>query len=546
MIEAVSETRTDVLVLGGGIAAHRAALAAREAGASTTMVWRGHGASPYVIGFNAPLSQMASGDTPQIYFDDMTKGGCGLNDRRLVSLLAHNASSAYSDLRAMGVSFASDGDRTLQRHLSGNSHARSVYVPQGTGRALLQALSRRTRELGVVLRGGMTVIGLACENGSVFGALLWRPHTEELIFVHAATVVIAMGGIGRLYAGSTYPIDVAGDGAALAYEAGATLIDMEFVQFEPVVTIWPQECAGMEMPTAMLGDGAQLRNVTGERFMQRYNPPHGERLIEKASMALCIQREIDEGRGLPEGGVWFDATMLDQEKLESYVSHCARLRAAGVDPAVQPVIVAPAAHSTMGGILIDECGWTGVPGLYAAGEAAASVHGASRIAGNGCSDTLVLGAIAGHHAALAVPSRRHMAQPLNREALLAPLMRWNSDAARNTTELKLAIQNTLACHAGIWRDATGLRTGLAKIHLVEKCLGDMRASTIAGALDLMQIERMARSARMILTAALTRTESRGAHQRTDYPQTDADWLRHLSFQQARDNGAATPFDTPIH
>lgn len=540
----VTEMRTDVLVLGGGMAAYRAAIAARNEGVEVVLAYRGRGASPYVIGFNAPLGHCDDRDSPDVYFDDMVRGGYGLNDRRLVRRLAHGAADAYRELQALGVPFAmqAERERALQRHLSGNSYARSVYVPDGTGRAVIDTLIRHARTLGVVERGGEKVIGLLHGEAGVQGALLWKPHTEQLTLVRARTVVVAMGGLGQLYADSTYPVDVAGDACAMACEAGATLIDMEFMQFEPVVTIWPSQCRGMEMPTAMLGDGAQLRNAAGERFMLRYNPPHAERQIEKARMALYIQQEIDEGRGLPEGGVWFDATSLDADTRESYVSHCSRLRAAGVDPANQAVIVAPAAHSAMGGIFIDDCGWTGVTGLYAAGEACGGVHGASRIAGNGCSDTLVFGAVAGGHAA-------HAARALDRaseapiDISLRALSHWWGEEQDDPVPLKQRIQQAVAGHAGIWRCATGLNQGLATLEQINVELQRMRARTLAGAVALLETERMTRCAIMVLAAALQRTESRGAHQRTDFPQSDTRWLTHLSFDR---DGQFAPREIPIH
>lgn len=545
----IREVRTDVLVLGGGMAAYRAAIAARETGVGVTLAYRGRGASPYVIGFNAPLGHADGQDNPDAYIDDMVRGGYGLNDRRLVRRLAHDASAAYHELRALGVPFAMQegGGKAMQRHLSGNSHARSVYVPEGTGRAVIDALRRRARALGVLERGGEKIVGLLHGEAGVRGALLWKPHSDELTLVRAAAVVMAMGGLGQLYADSTYPVDVAGDACAMAFEAGATLIDMEFMQFEPVVTVWPPQCRGMEMPTAMLGDGAQLRNASGERFMLRYNPPHAERHIEKARMALCIQREIDEGRGLPEGGVWFDATPLEPHQRESYVSHCARLRAAGVDPANQPVLVAPAAHSAMGGVSIDDNGWTGVPGLYAAGEAAGGVHGASRIAGNGCSDTLVFGAVAGRHAADAAMARnaaRELApgdEPAG--AALDPLRRWHGPTASDPAPLKKRIREVLAEHAGIWRSAEGLRRGQAGLREIGARLEELRAADLPGALALLETERMARCAAMVLAAALARAESRGAHQRTDFPDGDSRWLTHLSFHR---DGGNLPRETPIH
>ena len=538
----VEHVTTDVLVLGGGMAGFRAALAARRSGVDVTMAYRARGASPYVIGLNVPLGSVDERDSPQVYYDDMLRGGYGLNDKRLVRVLAEKSIETYDELAQLGVPFAAaphkhEGGRgkTLQRLLSGNTYARSVYVPDGTGGAIMQALAASARQMNINIVAGPRIVDFLRDGDEVVGALLWKPHTQDLIAVHARAVVVAMGGIGRLYADSTYPVDVGADAFGMALGVGASLIDMEFVQFEPVVTVWPVECKGMEMPTAMLGDGAHLLNNRGERFMLAYNPPLGERGIEKAKMSLCIQREIDEGRGFAQGGVAFDATVLAPSQLESYVSHCRRLRGAGVDPATTAPIVAPAAHSIMGGIAVDQQCWSGVPGLYVGGEAAGGVHGASRMAGNGCSDPLVFGAVAGHSAA----------------AGLAPARArdWDTIAARSVDKLrnpgggethvceafqniKVGVRQILSTSAGIWRDAKRLAQGLAMVQEATDSLRAMRPLDIEAAVELGEARRMADVGTTIIRAALSRTESRGAHQRTDFPQRDdATWLRHVTFSQ---------------
>ena len=311
---------------------------------------------------------------------------------------------------------------------------------------------------------------------------------------------------------------------------------MEFVQFEPVVTVWPEECKGMEMPTAMLGDGAHLLNNRGERFMLGYNPPTGERGIEKAKMSLCIQREIDEGRGFPEGGVAFDATILTPAQLESYVSHCRRLRAAGIDPARTAPIVAPAAHSIMGGVAVDEQCWSGVPGLFVGGEAAGGVHGASRIAGNGCSDPLVFGALAGHSAAARLLPGRTRDWDAITAGSADKLLRSDGDSdahpAEDFREMKVEVRQVLSSSAGIWRDGRRLAQGLAMIEKISDSLRALQPRDIEAAVELGETRRMADVGSTIIRAALCRTESRGAHQRTDFPQhDDAVWLRHVTFSQ---------------
>lgn len=539
---------TDILVLGGGLAGYRAATAARDLGADVTLVYRGHGASPYVIGFNAPLGHADPSDSPQVFFDDMVRGGYGLNDRRLVRLLAEDSLRAFDELLALGVPFAQSvnaatGERTVaQRHLSGNTYARSVYIAEGTGRSLMQALTTRARETGVQVLGANKVVDLLRDGSRVVGALLWKPFTQSFTAVRARAVVMAMGGIGQLYAGSTYPADVCADAFGLALDAGASLIDMEFVQFEPVVTVWPEACRGMEMPTAMLGDGAHLRNALGERFMLERNPPLGERGIEKAKMALHIQREIDEGRGLPQGGVLFDTTVLRSEQLESYVSHCSRLRRAGVDPTQTAPIVAPAAHSIMGGICIDERGWSGVPGLYAGGEAAGGVHGASRLAGNGCADTLVFGALAGRSAVAGVLEPQSIDWiEAEGEAVAKLKMRVGAESV-DATAAKQAVQTTLARCAGIWRSASVLEEGIAAVVEIREQLRTAKGPHVTGIVELGEARRMADTAHTILASALTRTESRGAHQRTDFPELDdSQWLKHTSYRRHADGELVQQF-----
>jgi succinate dehydrogenase/fumarate reductase flavoprotein subunit len=534
---------TDVLVLGGGMSGYRAAIAAREAGAAVTMAFRAKGASPYVIGFNAPLGHVDARDDAQVYFDDTVRGGYELNERRLVHALAEQAGQAYLDLVRLGVPFALSGElaadgqpKALQRHLSGNTYPRSVYIPAGTGGAILDAMSAHARNIGIQAIAGHKVVDLLRDGDEVVGALLWKPHSETLVAVHARAVVMATGGIGRLYADSTYPADVGADSFALAFDAGASLIDMEFVQFEPVVTVWPEACRGMEMPTAMLGDGAQLRNVLGERFMMRYNPPHAERGIEKAKMALYIQKEIDEGRAFPAGGVLFDTTLLPPEKLESYISHCKRLRNAGVDPAQQAPIVAPAAHSIMGGVAIDEHGWSGVPGLYVGGEAAGGVHGASRLAGNGCSDTLVFGAVAGRGAAAGMLPRKTRNWTGIETRAMSALSKARGTGPDIALEVKEAIRRSLSSAAGIWRSGASLEKGRQALHQIAERIENATAVNTAVIVDLIEARRMALAARMILDASLSRTESRGAHQRTDFPERDdANWLCHTSFQRGPDS-----------
>lgn len=542
-----SRLETEVLVLGGGLAGYRAAVAAAESGASVTMAFFARGASPYIIGCNSPIGHADARDKPQIFFDDMVRGGYGLNDRRLVQIMSTESITAQRELSALGVPFPTEQDRITQRHLSGNTYPRSLFIPEGTGRIILEHLAARAEKLGIRVLTGLKVVDLLNDTGDVVGALLWDRRSQEFSAISSRAVVLAMGGIGRIYSDSTYPADIGSDAYGLALKHGACLIDMEFVQFEPVVTVWPEGCRGMEMPTAMLGDGAHLLNANGERFMFRYNPEHGEKQIEKARMALCVQTEIDQGRGLPDDTVIFDTTVLPPERLESYKTHVRRLRSSGTDPLTTPPHVRPASHSQMGGVLIDEQGWTGVPGLYAGGESAGGVHGASRLAGNGCADTLVFGALAGRGAAAGMfaPGARDW------QAILAASMRAIKDHTdqkghARVNDIKEEVRHIMLRSAGLWRHRDTLSAGEdALCGLTRTASEDTATGGIDQAIEACELDHMLSTAQMIVKAALLRTESRGAHQRRDYPQqNDADWLKHTGFRTDRSGGFVHQ-DVPI-
>lgn len=529
----IARLETDVLVLGGGLAGYRAAVAAREQGASVTMAYFARGASPYIIGCNSPIGHADARDKPEIFFDDMVRGGYGLNDRRLVQVMSTGAVDAQRELSALGVPFPAEDNRITQRHLSGNTYPRSLFIPEGTGKIVLEVLSAHAGKIGVRILTGLKVVDFLNDGGEITGALLWDRRERQFTAVAARAVVLAMGGIGRIYSDSTYPADVGSDSYGLALKHGARLIDMEFVQFEPVVTVWPEACRGMEMPTAMLGDGAHLKNAAGERFMFRYNPEHGEKQIEKAKMALCVQTEIDEGRGLPDDTVIFDTTVLPPERLESYKTHVRRLRNAGVDPLTTPPHVRPASHSQMGGVLIDDTGWTGVPGLYAGGESAGGVHGASRLAGNGCADTLVFGALAGRGAAKGMSAAKSRDWDAIVKNSLQAIRAYDGRKGRaQASELKDNVRDIMLRSAGLWRREEGLTQGRDQLReLVRVAATDLATSGIEQAIEASELDHMLATAQMIVEASLLRTESRGAHQRRDFPkQDDARWLKHIGFR----------------
>lgn len=516
----------DVLVLGAGVAAHQASIAAARTGATVRMVGHAKGASPYILGFNVPLAT-AMGDSAEAFIEDTFRGGYGLGQRDLIEALASEAPDTFRELAAMGVPFEMCNGMPALRHLSGSRYPRSVFVKSGTGTAIHRALVGASNSLGIERHLGQKVVKLVQRQGRVIGAIT-RGNDGALEMFSARCTVLALGGIGGLYDDSTYPSDVLGDAFALALDAGAKLRDMEFVQFEPTVVVRPESVRHMEMPTAMLGDGAIMLNAQGERFMCGYNPVGCERQIEKAKMALCIQTEIDEGRG----PVVFDATSLSEDVLKGYETHYRRLVNAGIDLAKQVVEIHPAAHSLMGGVQIDAHCRSAVPGLFVCGEAAGGVHGASRVAGNGASDALVLSRIAGRFATTegAPVSEQQFCQAA--QALLSSESAVKADPERGVALLK-QIRRTMADKVGIRRSAAGLQAALASLEGVREELD--RAWDGAFSHPFTEARNALLVAESITRSALTRQESRGAHFRTDFPESSDAW-QHSNEVGLKDNG----------
>jgi succinate dehydrogenase/fumarate reductase flavoprotein subunit len=533
---ALSVIDADVLVLGGGLAGFRAAHAARRQGAKVVIAYQARGASQHIIGFNVPNAGPAQSDSPEAYARDVIAGGYGLNDRRLVDALAKHAGAALQELIDIGVPLARDGDTILRRHLSGNRFPRSVFHPEGIGRLAWQTLVQASEGVGVQCLSGWKAVRLLQHGNTVLGAVLSRRDASEMVAVHAPAVLLATGGIGALYADSTYPEDITADSYAFALQSGATLIDMEFVQFEPTVVTEPAGCRGMEMPTAMFADGAALRNAKGERFMFRHNPEHGEMQIEKAKIAFAVQEEIDAGRGL-DGAVFFDTRALTRARLESYVSHFSRLRSAGVDPGSGPILVKPAAHSQMGGVRIDAECRTDVPGLLAAGEASGGVHGASRIAGNGASDAIIFGGIAGRTAAGAegLPPNVQWSQ-IHGEALSALRSLRACEQGMSPSEVKDAVRRSMLTGAGIRRSADGMAATLTELGAIrERARAGLRMERPGDHIRAHEAMHFVLCGEAVARSAQARRESRGAHWRLDFPAPDdSQWLHHITASEAPD------------
>src|SRR6476659_352166 len=433
----------DVLVVGAGGAGLRAAIEAKASGADVGRVCKSLLGKAHTVmaegGVAAALAHVAPNDTWQIHFRDTMVGGKMLNNPRMAELHATEAPDRVRELEMWGAVFDRTKDgRILQRPFGGHSHPRLAHVGDRTGLEMIRTLQDRAVSMGITVYMECTISRLITSHAGVSGAVgYWRTTGQPIVFP-ARAVVIATGGSGKAYQVTSNSWEDSGDGQALSYEAGAELIDMEFVQFHPTGMVWPPGVRGLLVTEAVRGEGGILRNKDGKRFMWDYLPEDRRHeyaatdeeartwvealrnsrqtdarrppeLSTRDNVARAIYTEVREGRGSPHGGVFLDISYLPPEtvrrKLPSMYEQFKEL--ADVDITKGPMEVGPTTHYVMGGIRVDaESGATAVPGLFAAGEVAGGMHGANRLGGNSLSDLLVFGARAGRAAAADAAAHR--------------------------------------------------------------------------------------------------------------------------------------------
>ncbi len=540
MSAAAYETvETDVLVLGAGGAGLRGAIAAADAGARVHVVCKSLLGKAHTVmaegGVAAALHNVAYQDTWEVHFADTMKGGKLINDWRMAEIHAKESPERVLELERWGAVF----DRTWQgrihqRPFGAHTYPRLAHIGDRTGLELLRTLQDRAVHTdGVDVHMEVTVFKLLKSDGRIAGALAYRRLDGSLVLYRCAALLLASGGAGKMYRVTSNSWESTGDGTALAYDLGAQLRDMEMVQFHPTGMVWPAGVRGILVPEGVRGEGGVLRNKDGQRFMERYDQERME-LSSRDIVARAINSEVNAGRGTTHGGVYLDITHRKPDYIKSKLPSMYEqfLKLAKVDITKQPMEVAPTIHYAMGGVRVDaETGASSVPGLYAAGEVAAGLHGANRLGGNSLSDLLVFGKRAGDGAAAAAHSRSTAGQAkLNQReideaigALLAPLDR---PAGENPYQLQVEIQETMSKYAPIVRDASGLDAGLKAIlelgARAAKC-GTGGSSSLAfnpGWHTANDLHSMLVNAEALLRSALERKESRGAHARSDFPITD--------------------------
>jgi succinate dehydrogenase / fumarate reductase flavoprotein subunit len=571
----------DVLVIGAGGAGLRAAIAASAAGVSVGVVCKSLLGKAHTVmaegGIAAALANVDNRDNWKVHFADTMRGGQYLNNWRMAEIHAKEAPARVNELEAWGALFDRTPDgRILQRNFGGHKYPRLAHVGDRTGLEMIRTLQDHGIHQGLDVHMECTVVTLLKDGDRVVGAFAYDRERGRFKIFHAKAVVLATGGIGRAYKITSNSWEYTGDGMALAYHAGAELIDMEFVQFHPTGMVWPPSVRGILVTEGVRGEGGVLLNKNGRRFMfddipELYrqqtadNPEEGWRytqgdqnarrppeLLTRDHVARCIVREIKEGRGSPHGGVFLDIAWIKEKiphaaerikkKLPSMYHQFMAL--AGIDITKEPMEVGPTTHYMMGGIRVDaDSQMSNVPGLFAAGECAAGLHGANRLGGNSLSDLLVFGKRAGEFAAQF--AKEHGAGQLDEKQIeraaawaLAPFER-NQDG-ENPYKIQDELQDLMQDLVGIVRVQKEMERALEGIHRLK---ARAEKAGVRGnreynpgwhtALDLFNLLTVAEA---VTLAAIERKESRGAHFREDFQGQDKNWGQTILVLRKDANG----------
>ncbi len=529
---------TDVLIIGAGGAGLRAAIEARNLGAKVLVVSKGDYPAGCItaIAMGAITAAIDSKDSRDTHYEDTLRGGHYLNNPKLVRLLADLGPERALDVERYGTEFDKMDGKFDFFSYPGHALPRAIVAGGRYKGGFFKGIVAEAARLGIEILEHVMVTDLLLEDGAVCGAVALEIDREALLTLEAKAVIIATGGAGYLFSLTTNVPGITGDGCALAYDAGAILSDMEFVQMRACM-IHPAPMRGTAPPAdGGVTIGGRFYNGLCERYMKKYHPEKAEQ-VTRAEVARCTQKEILEGRSSPHGGVYGDFSGAPREQLAKFKAFMQSCAASNFDPTWQPYEWAPGAHYFMGGIVINERCETGIPGLFTAGEAQSGTMGANRLPGNALTETQVFGAIAGAQAAgrarsanPPVPSPRSAGAAVEKAAAL-----WSRDGGVDYREVRKEISETMSRYAGVIRNEEGLRKALGVLDKIgQKKVGSLRVAEnrsfreLAGLFETLNIFTVGR---LILQAALLRTESRGAHNREDHPETSEAWRKNILFQR---------------
>jgi succinate dehydrogenase / fumarate reductase, flavoprotein subunit len=558
----------DVLVVGAGGAGLRAAIEASATGARVGLVCKSLLGKAHTVmaegGIAAALATVNSSDNWKVHFADTMRGGQYVNNWRMAELHAKEAPACVQELEAWGAVFDRTKDgRILQRNFGGHRYPRLAHVGDRTGLEMIRTLQDYGIHQGIEVHMETTILTLLKDDGRVSGAFGYTRERGRFLLFQARAIVLATGGIGRAYKINSNSWEYTGDGHALAYQAGADLMDMEFVQFHPTGMIWPPSVRGILVTEGVRGEGGVLRNSEGRRFMfddipeaYRHQTADNElegwqyclgektarrppELLTRDHVARCIVREIKAGRGSPHGGVFLDISWI-KEKIPNAPAHIKKKlpsmyhqfkQLADIDITSTAMEVGPTTHYIMGGVRVDaESQMSTLPGLFAAGECAAGLHGANRLGGNSLSDLLVFGKRAGGFAAQFArqnAAARVDEDHIGRAARMAvePFERTAGEHDENNAfQIQRQLQDRMQELVGIVRNEEELQRGLAEVlkfqQRARKVAVDGNREYNPGWHTAMDLPNLLTVSEAIARSAIERKESRGGHFREDFPEKD--------------------------
>ncbi len=528
---------TDVLIIGSGGAGSRAAIEVDKNGFKATIVSKGlsfrSGCTGMAEGgYNAVFKTVDKDDSIDAHIHDTLKGGSYLNDKRLVEILVNESPKRLIDLENYGALFdRQESGEIDQRPFGGQSFRRTCYQGDRTGAELLNALKEEIIRRDIECIEEVMITSLVTDGDEVIGATGLDLKDSSLIYFKAKATILASGGAGQIYPVTSNTFQKNGDGYAISYRAGADLVDMEQVQFHPTGMVTPESKKGVLVTEAVRAEGGRLINSEGERFMKRYAPEKME-LATRDVVARSIYKEIIEGKGTENGGVYLDISHLDdddiQEKLETMVIQFENV---GKNIKEEAIEVAPTAHHFMGGLKINTDASTNLKNLFGAGEVCGGVHGANRLGGNALADTQVFGKIAGESASEACENAELKS---NDEMVKEEASRIESlikNGSIKPKEFKNNIKKLMWEKVSIVRDEKTLNEALAELQKMQKDLenldvGNQRQYN-ADLVTALEVINMVELCILIVKSAILRRESRGAHYRSDFPESKNEWKKSI-------------------
>ena len=541
----------DVLIIGSGSAGLRAAIEAHDAGASILIISKSTKGDPHTVlargGINAALGTMDPEDNWMVHAADTLREGVFLADYERVEILCKNAPDAVNELVNWGARFHREKDgRLTQRFFGAHTYRRTVFYGDWTGNEIIRVLMDQIQQRKIEIIDNVYITKLLKSDDvneevptgeeEVKGALGIDIEKKEILVFECKSLILATGGYTRVYSVSSSRIfENYGEGVALAYEAGADLVDMEMVQFHPTGMVWPEKALGTLATEAIRGEGGILLNSKGERFMKNYYPERME-LGPRDIVARANYNEIVDGRGTEHGGVWLDVTHLPKDKiLDRLPTMYEQFKnIAGIDISKEKMEVGPTAHYSMGGVVVDIKCRTKIRGLFAVGEVIGQIHGANRLGGNSLLDTIVFGKIVGSEAArLAkeVGNRGKTKEPSSSLRLNVNSQKGYEDYGififKEPIKFLKEIQELMNCDAGIIRDETRLQSGLKRIlelkeefYSKDDFLKGFKIDDDGNSENVVltwEVKSSLVVCEAIIRSALMRQESRGAHYRSDFP-----------------------------